>query len=76
MLHLRITSPTDLTDDVLAVLSDEVAVSSLAVFRGAAVRPSGDVVLADIAREAANGLIDQLQGLGLARSGSIHVQPV
>lgn len=76
MLQLRITSPAALTDDVLAILVDDPAVSSLAVMRGAAVRPLGDVVIADIAREAANGFVDQLRDLGLHQSGSIHVEPV
>lgn len=76
MLHLRITSPTDLTDEVLSIMTDDSAVSSLAVMRGAAVRPKGDVVLADVAREGANALIDQLRAIGLHESGSIHVEPV
>ena len=76
MLHLRITSPGDLTEDVMSLLADSPAVSSLAVIRGAAVRPVGDVVLADVAREGVNGLIDQLHELGLHESGSIHAEPV
>ncbi len=75
MLHLRITSPSDLTDAVLKVL-DDPAVSSLAVMRAAAVRPVGDLVVADVAREGANGLIDQLRSLGVPEAGSIHVEPV
>lgn len=76
MLHLRITSPADLTDEVLSIMADDTAVSSLSVLRGAAVRPQGDVVLVDIAREGANALIDQLRAIGLHESGSIHVEPV
>lgn len=75
MLHLRITSPSHLTGDVLTIL-DDPAVSSLAVMRGAAIVPVGDVVVADIAREGANGLLDQLRDLGVPESGSIHVEPV
>ena len=50
--------------------------SGLAVMRGAAVRPAGDLILADVAREAANGVIDQLRDLGVHRAGSIQVEPV
>src|SRR6266545_1447585 len=57
MLHLRISSPTAITEAVMSILSDDPAVSSLAVLRGASVRPAGDVVLADVAREAANDLV-------------------
>lgn len=65
-----------MTDDVIAILTDSSAVSSLAVVRGAAIRPLGDVVDADIAREAANDVIDQLRELKLHDVGSIHVEPV
>lgn len=76
MLHLRITSPTGLTDEVLSIMADDPAVSSLSVMRGAAISPVGDVVLVDVAREGANGLIDQLRDIGLHESGSIHAEPV
>ena len=72
MLHVRVTSPSDLTDRVVAVLEEDPAVSSLAVLRGASVRPAGDVVLADVAREAANELVDQLEALGLPQVGTVH----
>ena len=45
MLHLRITTPSDLTDRVVAALSGDPAVSQLAVLAGAAVQPPGDIVL-------------------------------
>src|SRR5512144_2318834 len=74
--HLRISVTSDLTDDVMKVLSDDPAVSSLALVRGASVRPQGDLVLADVAREAANDIVDQLRALGVHREGSVHLEPV
>ncbi len=76
MLHVRVTSPSDLTDRVVEVFEDDPAVSSLAVLRGASVRPAGDVVLADVAREAANELVDKLDGLGIPQVGTVHIDPV
>ncbi|WKN50535.1 DUF389 domain-containing protein [Nocardioides sp. Arc9.136] len=76
MLHLRITSPAALTDQVVAVFHDDPAVSQLAVMAGASVRPAGDIVLVDVAREAANDLLDRLDRLGLPECGTIHVEPV
>ena len=76
MLHLRITAPSDLTERVLQVFADDPAVSNLAVLREASLRPPGDVVLADVAREAANEIIDQLTTLGLPKVGTVHVEPV
>ena len=76
MLHLRILAPSKLTDDVVQILDEDPSVSGLAVIRGAAVRPTGDLVLADIAREAANDVIQRLRALGLHREGTIEIQPV
>lgn len=76
MQHLRITSPAHLTDDVIAVFTDDPAVSHLAVLRGASLEPVGDIVLADVAREATNELIDRLDALGIPESGTIHIEPV
>ena len=76
MLHLRVTTPSDLTDEVVGALSDDPAVSSLVVMRGAAVLPEGDVVLGDVAREAANEIVDRLETLGVPQVGTIHLEPV
>jgi uncharacterized hydrophobic protein (TIGR00271 family) len=76
MLHLRISVPTELTDDVLGVLADDPAVSSLANMRGASLRPVGDVITADVAREAANDIVDRLRDLGVHHEGSVHIEPV
>ena len=76
MLRLRISAPSDLTTELMRVLSDDPAVSSLALIPAASVRPAGDIVFADVAREAANDIVDQLRKLGLHREGSIHIEPV
>jgi hypothetical protein len=76
MQHVRVSTPAELTEKVLAVFSDDPAVSNLSVLRGASLHPAGDLVLADVAREAANEIVDQLDALGLPRCGTIHVEPV
>ena len=75
MLQLRISSPTRLTEQVLEVLTDP-SVSGLAVMRGASVRPIGDVVVAEIARETANDVIERLRDVGVHREGSVLIEPV
>jgi len=60
MLRLHISAPARMTDAVLTMLTDDPAVSSLAVVRGASVRPVGDLVYADVAREATNDIVDRL----------------
>jgi len=65
-----------MTTDVVEVLSSDPAVSELAVMRGVSMRPAGDVVLADVAREAANDVVDRLHELDLHKHGSVHIEPV
>ena len=76
MQHLRITSPAHLTDDVVALFSGDPAVSHLGVLRGASLEPEGDIVLADVAREATNEHVDRLVALGIPEQGTIHIEPV
>jgi len=75
MLKLRVASPRDLTEAVLAALQDP-AVSSLAVFHGASVIPTGDVVEADLAREAANDVIDRVRATGVHQEGTLQIEQV
>ncbi|HEX6935135.1 MAG TPA: DUF389 domain-containing protein [Actinomycetes bacterium] len=76
MLHLRIAVPSELSAAVVSVLEQDSAVSSLSVLVGASRIPAGDLVLADVAREGANQVVDRLRELGVQHEGSIHVEPV
>ncbi len=76
MLHLRALVPADLTDPMLGILEESPDVSAIAVHPGASVRPTGDVVHADVTREGANVVIEALRELGVARRGTLHIEPV
>lgn len=76
MLRLRVTSTPDLTDGVLSRLESDRAVSAIEVARGTSVKPVGDVVTAELAREAANEIVDDLRALGVQREGSVQLEPV
>ncbi len=76
MLKLRILSPTGVTDDVIRVLESEPCVSGLALIEGAAIRPQGDLILADLPREAVNDVVEQLRALGVHHDGTIEIQHV
>lgn len=76
MMHLRVISPADRTDEVLELLKASPATANLVVHRGAAIDPEGDVIIGDVARESANDVIDSLKKLGLHRSGSIALDAV
>ena len=76
MQHVRVASPHKLTPAVLTALQEDPAVTSLSCVRGASLEPAGDVVEADVAREAMNVVVDRLRDLGVHREGTIHIQPV
>lgn len=76
MLQLRVTCTHDLADAVTAALNSDPSVSTITVHRNAAVKPVGDVVHADVAREGADALIHRLFDLGVQREGAIHIDPV
>ncbi|MBF6356649.1 DUF389 domain-containing protein [Nocardia higoensis] len=76
MLQLRVLSPTALTEGVLATMTEDPAVSGLALVRGASLKPPGDLIFAEVAREAGNDIIDRLRGLGVHQEGSIEIDQV
>ena len=76
MLHLRIVSPHHHTGDVLGVVRDDAATSNVILLRDAALDPSGDVVLCDVAREGVNDVLGRLRSLGVHHDGSIAVEHV
>ncbi|MGW4242312.1 DUF389 domain-containing protein [Nocardia sp. NPDC004722] len=76
MLHLRILSPAAMTDDVIELLESDDAVTGLVAIRGAALRPPGDLITAQIAREAANPLVAALREMKVHQQGSIEIEQV
>lgn len=76
MLHLRLITPADKTDDAVRLIETTVGATHLVVVRGAARNPVGDVVMCDVAREAGDVLIGGLRDLGVDRSGSIALENI
>ncbi|MET7680078.1 DUF389 domain-containing protein [Streptomyces sp. NPDC005423] len=76
MLHLRLISPADTTDDVVRLIESTVGTTHLVVVPGAARDPAGDLVLCDAARETGDELIGALRALKLDRTGSIAVDDI
>ena len=76
MIHLRLVVPQDLSDDVHNLLFESDAVSSVIHLEGAGVKPDGDVILCDIAREDASVLISDLKEMGLHKRGTIAVEEI
>lgn len=76
MLHLRLITPAERTDDVVRLIERTVGTTHLVVLRGAARNPAGDVVMCDVAREAGHELLTGLRELGIEQTGSIAVESI
>ncbi|MFF4423974.1 DUF389 domain-containing protein [Streptomyces sp. NPDC001549] len=76
MLHLRMITPHHLTERVVALIDRTVGTTHLVVLTGAARDPEGDLVLCDVAREAADELLQEMRSLGIDRTGSIAVENI
>jgi uncharacterized hydrophobic protein (TIGR00271 family) len=74
VINLRISVPATLTDAVVEVLEADPAVSSLATIKGASLRPVGDIVLGDVAREAADDIVTKLRELGVHQEGTLQLE--
>ena len=57
LLHLRLTVPSELTDDVVELLGHDDRSANLTLCRGASLSPAGDLVECDVARELAGEVI-------------------
>jgi uncharacterized hydrophobic protein (TIGR00271 family) len=73
VLHLRLRVPEELTDEVTGLLEADDTVTNVAVVPGGFRKPPGCLVLADVARENATGVVKQLRDLDLQHRGSISI---
>jgi uncharacterized hydrophobic protein (TIGR00271 family) len=76
VLHLRVMCPAEVTDAVLDKLSNAPGAVHLTIARGAAIDPLGDLVQADVVREATDELLADLRELGIDHVGGITLQPL
>jgi uncharacterized hydrophobic protein (TIGR00271 family) len=74
VLHLRLICPPDRTGQVMDLLDRSIGVAHVALFPEAAVRPPGDVIEADLARECVDAMLTELASLGLAHHGAVTVE--
>ncbi len=74
MVHLRIVAPDGQGGQALELLEGSGSVVNVVLLEGAARKPAGDVILADVAREDASVIIDDLRELGIPKRGSISMQ--
>lgn len=76
MLHLRAISPPEHTEEAVEFLREHPGVTHVVLLPGAAVVPKGDVIEADIAREATDEVIAKLCELGVDHSGGITLEQI
>jgi uncharacterized hydrophobic protein (TIGR00271 family) len=76
MVHLRLVVAQADASRILDELEKSPAVLNIAHLRDAAVKPPGDLVLCDVAREEVSVVVEQLRRLGIERSGSISIDDV
>jgi uncharacterized hydrophobic protein (TIGR00271 family) len=76
VLHLRIVAPREAADEALELLEANDSVVNVVVLRDAALKPPGDVILCDVAREDASIVLSDLRHLGIDQSGSISMENV
>ncbi|HWC07504.1 MAG TPA: DUF389 domain-containing protein [Solirubrobacterales bacterium] len=76
MVHLRIVSPADRSERVIALLEGSDSTSNLVHLPGAARKPAGDVILCDVAREDASVIIEDLRQLEIPVDGSIAIEQI
>jgi uncharacterized hydrophobic protein (TIGR00271 family) len=76
VVHLRIVAPAGMCQDVLGILERTGSVINVVHLPGAARKPVGDVVMADVAREDASVVLDDLRQIGITHRGSISIEPI
>ena len=76
MITVRVCCPAELSSQVTDLLGANPATSTLAVHAGASISPPGDVIEADLPRDAVNEVIDALAALGVQVQGTIQILPV
>lgn len=73
MRHIRVISPPDRTAAVLELLRTRPGATHITLAPGGSLAPPGDVVGADVTREAAHRVLQGLSELGIPDDGAVTV---
>jgi len=74
--HLRVVTPVATTAAVRDLLVAEPGATHVTLLSGAAIQPAGDVVEADVTREAVDAVLDGLCALGVDRTGGVTLETI
>ena len=73
LMHLRLTVPKDLSDAVRRQLLADDCVTNVVLHEGVVLRPEGDLLECDVARERAGATLEGLERLGLPERGGVVI---
>jgi uncharacterized hydrophobic protein (TIGR00271 family) len=76
MLHLRVIVAAERSRAVVELLERAAGATNVVHLAGVAVQPSGDLVTADVANDAASLVLIDLAELGLSRDAAVTLIPV
>ena len=76
MLHLRIVAPAELADSAVEVLEQSRSVCNVVHLAGVSRSPEGDLIMADVAREDASVVLEDLKALDIEQHGAISVDEI
>jgi uncharacterized hydrophobic protein (TIGR00271 family) len=76
MVHVRLIVPASQVEGVLRELEQSRAVVNLVRLAGSSIKPKGDLILCDVAREEVSVVLDRLNRFGLERDGSISIDSI
>jgi uncharacterized hydrophobic protein (TIGR00271 family) len=74
VIHVRLTVPEALADDVARIVTEDPCVVHVIRHRDAAVDPDGDAFSADVPKEHASVLVHKLREVGLHECGGIVLE--
>ncbi len=76
MVHLRIVTPSHQAQSVLDLLNAFPSVCNVVYLPRAALKPEGDVILCDVAREDASVVLSDLREMNIHKEGSIAMETI
>jgi uncharacterized hydrophobic protein (TIGR00271 family) len=76
VVHLRVVAPPGIVRRARDLLTESPVVVNVIHLEGVSLKPRGDVILCDVAREDASIVIAELRALGLGEQGSIAIEEV
>jgi uncharacterized hydrophobic protein (TIGR00271 family) len=76
VMHLRLIVPAGQTPNLVSALEDDPRVTNVVMLAGAGIRPSGDLVLCDVTREAVSDVLDRLRRAGLYEEGGVTLSTI